>query len=488
VNRVSDREPVADDSEPGAGTEERPERDPSRKPSGTRLNEEDIPPATEAEALAPDPTDRARDGVSTRRASSIATWRPGGSERKALDGSEPPEANPSTDPRSAKVDSDARETGNTTERVSPQFDEGPNPLPPAIERDQAALPRFDRASARPPGSSDDPPENNGLAKREPINQARRPATPSAFERPSRATKAGVVGRGEDREPGALVVSPAAVAPLIAESDPFETSPEPVAPTPLPARTMAPPPAWAQTDSSLETDVPATIGRTSSDNAESANDRKPLTWAEVASNVSEMPPLEGGSGDTSPSAPGESRPADRSSTTIVSASASRKGSVQPICEYDERHRRILDFRLPDLEGKPVRLREIDADLVLIDFWGTWCQPCMRSIPHLVELQERMKDKRLAVIGIACEQDSPEHSSKRVAAVARKLEINYPVLLSRNDGSCPLQDALHISAFPTMVLVDREGRVVWRDQGATPATLARLDNVLDASSNSRASRRY
>jgi thiol-disulfide isomerase/thioredoxin len=158
-------------------------------------------------------------------------------------------------------------------------------------------------------------------------------------------------------------------------------------------------------------------------------------------------------------------------------------VPPICEYDERHRRIIDFRLPDLEGRPFRLSELEADLVLIDFWGTWCQPCLRSIPHLVELQERMKGKRLAVIGVACEQDSPEQSSKRVAAVARKLDINYPILLSRNDGSCPLQEALHISAFPTMVLVDREGRVVWRDQGATPATLARLDHVLDASSSSK-----
>ena len=54
----------------------------------------------------------------------------------------------------------------------------------------------------------------------------------------------------------------------------------------------------------------------------------------------------------------------------------------------------------------------------------------------------------------------------------------MLLSRNDGSCPLQSALHVQAFPTMVLLDREGRVLWRDQGATPATLARLDRFLAA----------
>jgi thiol-disulfide isomerase/thioredoxin len=147
-----------------------------------------------------------------------------------------------------------------------------------------------------------------------------------------------------------------------------------------------------------------------------------------------------------------------------------------CDYDDRHRRLIDFRLPDLEGKPVRFKDIDADLVLIDFWGTWCAPCLDSIPHLVELQDRMKGKKLVVIGVACEPDSPEKAAAKVAAAARKMNMNYPVLLSKNDGKCPLQEAFRIQAFPTMILVDREGRVLWRDQGATAATLARLDRMV------------
>src|SRR5205807_398304 len=94
----------------------------------------------------------------------------------------------------------------------------------------------------------------------------------------------------------------------------------------------------------------------------------------------------------------------------------------------------------------------------------------------DLQEQMGGKRLAVIGVACEKDAPDQAAARVAETARRLKINYPLLLSRNDGSCPLQEALHVQAFPTMVLVDRQGRVLWRDQGSTPATLARLDRVL------------
>ena len=101
--------------------------------------------------------------------------------------------------------------------------------------------------------------------------------------------------------------------------------------------------------------------------------------------------------------------------------------------------------------------------------------LEAHPHLVELQERM-GKRLTVVGVACEAEGPEVSAAKVGETVKRMSVNYPVLLSRNDGSCPLQEALHVSAFPTMVLVDRQGRVLWRDQGATPATLARLDRML------------
>ena len=139
--------------------------------------------------------------------------------------------------------------------------------------------------------------------------------------------------------------------------------------------------------------------------------------------------------------------------------------------------MIDFGLPDVDGRSVRFKDIDADLVLIDFWGTWCAPCIESIPHLVNLQERTNGKKLVVLGVACEPDDPATAASKVTAMARKMNVNYPVLLSRNDGSCPVQQAFRVQAFPTMILIDREGHVLWRDQGATPATLARLDHMIN-----------
>lgn len=160
-------------------------------------------------------------------------------------------------------------------------------------------------------------------------------------------------------------------------------------------------------------------------------------------------------------------------------AARDESVKNIetCRYDTKRRQLIDFRLPDLNGKAVSLKDFDADLILIDFWGTWCRPCLNSVPHMVELQKRMGPRKLAIVGVACEEGPPPTSSAHVADVAKRLGVNYTILVSSKDGASPLQDALSVQTFPTMVLLDRQGRVVWRDQGTAPITLARLDRVLD-----------
>jgi thiol-disulfide isomerase/thioredoxin len=156
-----------------------------------------------------------------------------------------------------------------------------------------------------------------------------------------------------------------------------------------------------------------------------------------------------------------------------------GVMAVSCNFDERRNRLVDFALPDVQGRPVRFQDLDADFILIDFWGTWCGPCVNAIPHLVEVQNRYDPKRVRVVGVACEQGTPEENTASVVAAMRQLGVNYPVLMSGQDGRpCPLSAAFKVQAYPTLVLVDRHGRVLWRDTGGGPATLTRLDRVLAA----------
>jgi len=153
--------------------------------------------------------------------------------------------------------------------------------------------------------------------------------------------------------------------------------------------------------------------------------------------------------------------------------------QSICNLDPNDRRIVDFQLPGLDGTMVSFHDLDADLILLDFWGSWCRECQKSISHLQELQSRLGGKRLQVVGIACEKGSSVAERRASAAGAvQRLGINYPVLLSSLDGSCPVQQALKVQFYPTMVLVDRDGRILHLEQGATDTTLGRMDRSIAA----------
>jgi thiol-disulfide isomerase/thioredoxin len=158
--------------------------------------------------------------------------------------------------------------------------------------------------------------------------------------------------------------------------------------------------------------------------------------------------------------------------------------QSVCRFDPAERRLIDFKLPDLSGRLVSLEDIDADLIVLDFWGSWCAPCRKSISHLIEVQSKLGGKRLQVVGIACEKAAAALDRRASAAkAARDLGINYTVLLSGMDGTCPVQRALLVQFYPTMVLLDREGRILAREQGATDATLPRLDRAIAAALRSQ-----
>ena len=135
-------------------------------------------------------------------------------------------------------------------------------------------------------------------------------------------------------------------------------------------------------------------------------------------------------------------------------------------------KVYDFRLKDTENKIVSLSEISGKyLTVIDFWATWCQPCIRSMPRLVELSEAYKDQGVGFIGISV--DSPRNLSK-VKPFARSLGIRYPILL---DSNGELMGELNVTAVPTLFIIDGDYRILYMHEGFNAGDEVTIQEEID-----------
>jgi thiol-disulfide isomerase/thioredoxin len=142
------------------------------------------------------------------------------------------------------------------------------------------------------------------------------------------------------------------------------------------------------------------------------------------------------------------------------------------------RKVHNLALSDLDGETWELRRHRSGrLVLLDFWSTTCAPCRNSIPHLVTLQQKYGSYGLSVVGIAYESSSltlPQQA-ERVRGVRGRFNANYLMLLG-GGPTCPVRTQLEVSVFPTLVLLDETGTIVWRSEGLDPQKLYDLEMAI------------
>ncbi len=116
----------------------------------------------------------------------------------------------------------------------------------------------------------------------------------------------------------------------------------------------------------------------------------------------------------------------------------------------------NFTKEDINGKRISLSELQGKYVLLDFWGSWCVPCRKGNPHLINLYQKYKNKGFEILGIAADDNT--QAAWRKAVVDDKLP--WLQVLQGNTPATNVSKLYNIMSYPTKILIDKSGNIIGR----------------------------
>jgi peroxiredoxin len=129
-----------------------------------------------------------------------------------------------------------------------------------------------------------------------------------------------------------------------------------------------------------------------------------------------------------------------------------------------------FELPDLAGGKVKLSDLKGKVVVLDFWATWCGPCIKEIPDYAEFWKKNRPRGVEVVGVVCDSGEPDE----IQDFVREYRIPYRQLL----GDEEVQAAFGaLQGFPTTFVIDGQGVIRKKMLGSPPGKFEALQKLVD-----------
>lgn len=126
--------------------------------------------------------------------------------------------------------------------------------------------------------------------------------------------------------------------------------------------------------------------------------------------------------------------------------------------DVQTRPAPDFTLDSRSGKPVSLAQYKGQVVMLNFWASWCGPCKQEMPLLEDIQKKYGKLGFTLIGVNVEPDT-----KAANAVLEKIPVSFPVVY---DTDSKVSKAYQVSGMPSSVFIDRKGQLRQLHRGYKP----------------------
>ncbi len=130
-----------------------------------------------------------------------------------------------------------------------------------------------------------------------------------------------------------------------------------------------------------------------------------------------------------------------------------------------------FQLQNMQGESVAFAQLAGAPTVVDFWATWCKPCLKEIPAFNGFYAKYGSEKVRMIGIAMDSGNAEN----VLAFAREHHIAYPVYVGSDDAPAAFGG---VEGFPKTFLLDRDGNILKSWLGAQPGKVEEIEQMVDA----------
>ncbi len=127
----------------------------------------------------------------------------------------------------------------------------------------------------------------------------------------------------------------------------------------------------------------------------------------------------------------------------------------------------DFTLNSLDQEEYTLSKLKGKVVIVDFWATWCPPCKREVPHLVNFYEKYKDKGLLVLGVSAEE------KQTLETFRKENNVTYPILLGNNE----VFQKFGVRSIPHTIFIDKKGNIRKTQVGYSDDFLPEFESLIE-----------
>jgi pentatricopeptide repeat protein len=140
--------------------------------------------------------------------------------------------------------------------------------------------------------------------------------------------------------------------------------------------------------------------------------------------------------------------DQKGRAVVSQQLSQLGTLRRLVTGKE----AIDFSATTDSGKKISLEDYRGDVVLLDFWASWCAPCIREMPNVKSVYDKFHHKGFEIIGISLDK-----SEKKFRSYIKEQDISWPQIFDGGSGAGGIARKYAVNAIPATFLIDREGRI-------------------------------